>query len=266
MLSSTATCTHGIFSVSVWSVMAAVCKIDGNDFSFFSQCAIYQPHFTEKNLVWSQLEYLANMLASCLRPEFCWVFFSLGIEKLICLLKNEEVVTPSGELNNKNFSFLKNSVVFHRHVVLLHTAVWEMWALPSGIWTSRQPLFFYSPMQCLCFVAYSSCSSPQKAVFIKAQHAGSPWSCSSLNVTFWMAIYTEIKLSALTLEKKGAWQSPGIKASGNFSLFSLVKNILIKSVFRRWLKTVLYGLQQIPGRQLNLTQLLANSFAFEDYL
>lgn len=110
MLSSTATCTHDIFSVSIWSVMPAICKIHVNDFSFFSECAIYQPHFTEKNLVWSQLEYFANMLATCLHSEL--VFFSPGIEKFSCLLKNEEVMTPSGGLNNTDFSFLKNSPLF----------------------------------------------------------------------------------------------------------------------------------------------------------
>lgn len=40
---------------------------------------------------------------------------------------------------------------------------------------------------------------------------------------------------------------------------------LVKAVFRMSLKNVLYSMQQIPGRQFKLTQLLANSFAFEDY-
>lgn len=53
--------------------MAEICKMDGNDFSFFSECAIYQPDFTEKNLDWSRPGYLANTLASCLYLE---IFFS----------------------------------------------------------------------------------------------------------------------------------------------------------------------------------------------
>lgn len=86
-----------------------MCKRDGNYFSFFSECAIYQPDFIKKNLDWSQPGYLADTLASCLHLE---LFFSLGMEKLSSLPKNEEVVTPSGELNTNNFYFLQNSHLF----------------------------------------------------------------------------------------------------------------------------------------------------------
>lgn len=53
--------------------------------------------------------------------------------------------------------------------------------------------------------------------------------------------------------------------SWEFQIHFLVKYLFIKAVFRWWLKNVLYGMLQIPGRLLKLTQLLANSFAFEDY-
>lgn len=89
MLNFTATCTHGIFSVSIWSAVAVICKRDGNDFSFFSEYAIYQPDFTEKNLDWSRPGYLANTWASCPHLEVLGFFFPLGIEKFSSLLKNE---------------------------------------------------------------------------------------------------------------------------------------------------------------------------------
>lgn len=55
------------------------------------------------------------------------------------------------------------------------------------------------------------------------------------------------------------------KTKWEFQTFFLVKSLFIRAAFRRWLKNVLYGTQQIPGRQFKLTQLLANYFAFEDY-
>lgn len=53
--------------------------------------------------------------------------------------------------------------------------------------------------------------------------------------------------------------------SWEFQTHFLVKYLFIKAVFRWGLKNVLYGMLQIPGRLLKLTQLLASSFAFEDY-
>lgn len=54
-----------------------------------------------------------NILLICWLPaviQSC--FFPPRHGKLSCLLKNEDVMTPSGELNKKNFSFLKNSLLF----------------------------------------------------------------------------------------------------------------------------------------------------------
>lgn len=81
--------------------------------------------------------------------------------------------------------------------------------------------FFYSPLQCVCVrvVASDSRVSPQKVALSKP--LCSPRSCSLLNMTFWVAIYTEIRSSALTLERKGAWQNPGIRPAGNFRLIFL---------------------------------------------
>lgn len=58
--------------------------------------------------------------------------------------------------------------------------------------------------------------------------------------------------------------SPGVTLAGFCRPF-LFKYFCIKTVFRKWLKTRSYGMQQIPGKQSKLSQLLANSFAFEDY-
>lgn len=65
--------------------------------------------------------------------------------------------------------------------------------------------------------------------------------------------------------EKGSTAESWCKTKWEFQTFFLDEYLFIKAVFRRWLKNVLYGMQQIPGRQFKLTRLLANSFAFEDY-
>lgn len=158
------------------------------------------------------------------------------------------------------------TVVFHRHVVLSQIAMWEVWVSPSWLQTSRQPLSFsYSPMQCLCLVASNSCSSPPKAAFSLRP---------SMQPLVMLLIEHDILNSHLYCDQakcfdfgeKGSMAESWRKTKWELQpFFFLFKNLFIKVVFRRWLTTVLYGMQQIPGRQFKLTQLLAYSFAFEDY-
>lgn len=114
---------------------------------------------------------------------------------------------------------------------------------------------------CVCLVASDICISPQKVALSKP--LCSPRSCSLLNGIFWRAIYTHFKY--LGFGETGSMAESWHKTSWEFRIHFLVKYLFIKAVFRWWLKNVLYGMLQIPGRLHKLTQLLANSFALEDY-
>lgn len=73
------------------------------------------------------------------------------------------------------------------------------------------------------------------------------------------------QFKCLDIGEKGSMAESWHKTSWEFQAHFLVEYLFIKAVFRWWLKNVLYGMLQIPGRLFKLTQLLANSFAFEDY-
>lgn len=73
------------------------------------------------------------------------------------------------------------------------------------------------------------------------------------------------QFKCLDFGEKGSMAESWHKISWEFQAHFLVKYLFIKAVFRWWLKNVLYGMLQIPGRLFKLTQLLANSFAFDDY-
>jgi len=89
-------------------------------------------------------------LIHCL-PAFTLSFFPpLGTEKLSSLLKNEEVVTPSGELNTENFDFLQNPCLFSVGTLFLDCNVRGVGITLMPLDTQATPHFFYTPMQYVC--------------------------------------------------------------------------------------------------------------------
>ena len=129
-------------------------------------------------------------LIHCL-PAFTLSFFPpLGTEKLSSLLKNEEVVTPSGELNTENFDFLQNPCLFSVGTLFLDCNVRGVGITLMPLDTQATPHFFYTPMQyvCVCVCVCVSCCIRLLCLSTESPiHPGPlcrPWACSLLNMTF----------------------------------------------------------------------------------